>query len=520
MILSSTQILSCYSENPVSPPSEKAPQMSNEAKLNDLYDDISLEDNTPPKALLEFLDEHQINDFIATTTNTNSLSNDDEGPSNSHPTGNLHCLADTPNYRSPKQQTPKQTAFANTNEETFQDSCNTNSMRRNTRKYIWDDWEETNDGHLVQLRDLAIADNEVSKVSNTQTTGDSQRETARRQLQDIKAIGEEIQSRAFNMKEELVEKSLLVEELHSTRVQNEADHVKQMKCLKKQWKEKFEEAKSKHEKVSLPANAFEPRHIIYQLTIAVVSYSSCIIDMSKVTSQQKAVLEELKNARGLLLKKEMSLKLVIERINESEKDMCERLQIEGLKDIENAQRSWQQAELQDLKRREQQLSPKLKRDAAKAVEPKLRKMMDIHEEEVGRLQRESTRELDSFKLELFRKCNSEFKKEANRLRDNERRRTEKLESEWAVKSEDMRREHEFELRKVRSEHQRITQMTMQQFNVDKQACIDQHHSDLEAAKKTNEMEMEQLTLTHEREMKLLEDTYRDMMTEKQRRCEK
>ena len=110
-----------------------------------------------------------------------------------------------------------------------------------------------------------------------------------------------------------------------------------------------------------------------------------------------------------LEKKETRLKADIEANLTSEKQTCEQLKTEGEVDIQQCQQSWRQAEESNLRKHEQKISSKLKRDAAKAVEPQLRHLMETNKEELDRLQREATREIDCYRLGLFRKINKEFK---------------------------------------------------------------------------------------------------------------
>ena len=100
-------------------------------------------------------------------------------------------------------------------------------------------------------------------------------------------------------------------------------------------------------------------------------------------------------------KEEASLKLSLERIISLERDACKKMQEDGAKELENARSSWQYAEKNEFRKREQKLIPKIKREAAKMIEEKLRKLKEKHNDEKLRLERESARELQSYKLELY-----------------------------------------------------------------------------------------------------------------------
>ena len=83
---------------------------------------------------------------------------------------------------------------------------------------------------------------------------------------------------------------------------------------------------------------------------------------------------------------------------------------------------------------------KLKKDAAKAVEPKLRHLIERNKEEFERMEREAERELEFYKLELYKRTNEEFRIETNKFRDGERTRILNLENDWIAKMEIARRD--------------------------------------------------------------------------------
>ena len=241
---------------------------------------------------------------------------------------------------------------------------------------------------------------------------------------------------------------------------------------------------------------------------------------SQIATEKEQLQTNLRKECSVLEKKEVSLQAEIERIAKSEKATSERLKKDSIQELEDAKKRWHQAERDEFKKREQKLSPKLKRDAAKAVEPKIRQLMEKHQEEIDRLQRESARELDSYKLELFKKSNIQFKVEASKIRDTERKRLEKFECEWMVKQEEMRLDHDAEMKKVRKEHDQRMSMNKKQFEAEKRECLDQHEIDMDDVKKSLDIEMEYIRVNHDREMAIMEEEYVEKMTERQRLCEK
>lgn len=189
--------------------------------------------------------------------------------------------------------------------------------------------------------------------------------------------------------------------------------------------------------------------------------------------------------------------------------MCERMHQDGRVDLQQAKRSWQQAEEADLNRREHKLSAKLKKDAAKAVEPKLKHLMEMNTEELARLQRQSAREIDSYRVELFGKLNKEFKTQADKIRETERQRTESIEKDWMVKLEEVRARHCAEMDKAAKDHEVHMQMQRQQHDTVKQRIIHEHKAAMEDNQRLNHCQMEEATLKHDREMKSLHTQHKD-----------
>ena len=124
------------------------------------------------------------------------------------------------------------------------------------KKYIWDDWETTEDGDIVSLNTQETVSNMPSgdaleqEKKTTPSNINSLPVDMERQLAELKLMSEEIASRSTAMKLELEHKTKKVEELHSTRVKSESEHVQKMKSVKQEWKKRIESAKEEHERVS------------------------------------------------------------------------------------------------------------------------------------------------------------------------------------------------------------------------------------------------------------------------------
>ena len=134
-------------------------------------------------------------------------------------------------------------------------SSSSKSLLTREKKYIWDEWEETvQDGVMVLLdieQNMAPGDDPKEYTKSNPMPAD-----ARQQLQLLKAMSEEVQTRASSMKIELEYKTKKVEELHALRVKTESDHVQRMKSMKQEWKTRLEDAKAERDKVRVcPINS-------------------------------------------------------------------------------------------------------------------------------------------------------------------------------------------------------------------------------------------------------------------------
>lgn len=109
---------------------------------------------------------------------------------------------------------------------------------------IWDTWEEES----LDQRDAT-----KSLECKYQTAGESRAEKmslARQQILDIQEASREISTRAAKLKADQEQLKTEVERLHSIRIQNEANHVKAMKKLKLEFKDRRAAIEAKSEQVS------------------------------------------------------------------------------------------------------------------------------------------------------------------------------------------------------------------------------------------------------------------------------
>lgn len=133
------------------------------------------------------------------------------------------------------------------------------------KKYIWDDDEmamldeETkcllNDWEGTEHLDAQLIDDKpkVAKDESDVVSGKQSKRCpadARLQLQLLKSMSEEVQTRADTMKTQLEQSTREVEDLHAIRIKNESDHVQKMILLKQVWKQRIEDVNAEHEKAS------------------------------------------------------------------------------------------------------------------------------------------------------------------------------------------------------------------------------------------------------------------------------
>jgi hypothetical protein len=238
-----------------------------------------------------------------------------------------------------------------------------------------------------------------------------------------------------------------------------------------------------------------------------------------VSIEQEKTREALALGNISVEKQIRSLEAEIVKIATSDKEMCERLKVDGVQELENAKKSWQQTEKDELKKRDVKMSVELKKNAAKAIEPKLRQMMENQSCEIESVQREANRELDYYRLELFKRSNEEYKKATNGIRDDERSRLSHLENEWRVKIDTSRRERDNEMERIREEYEQRAGIMKRQYNADKQKLEDEHQTNLTDAQRANDLEKEQSRMRHEKETVKMEVEYESKMAQKQKTIE-
>ena len=96
------------------------------------------------------------------------------------------------------------------------------------------------------------------------------------------------------------------------------------------------------------------------LTSEQVSLPNTLTSSVQILSAKERQKETLDKDCSSLEQKLGRLQNDIEKVSLSEQGMCEKLKKEGARELEEAKKRWQQAEKEELKKRESQMSPKLK----------------------------------------------------------------------------------------------------------------------------------------------------------------
>ena len=120
-------------------------------------------------------------------------------------------------------------------------------------KCLWINWEGTTKDEDIPLIDIK-PNSTIGEILKTEVAADKQSKRCpgdvRQQLQLLKSMSEEVQTRTAVMKTQLKQKQREVEELHSVRVKNESEHALKMISVKQEWKQRIEDVNVDHEKAS------------------------------------------------------------------------------------------------------------------------------------------------------------------------------------------------------------------------------------------------------------------------------
>ena len=320
--------------------------------------------------------------------------------------------------------------------------------------------------------EIVVLDNNASADAGSECVTNEKSSAIRPEIYHVAEVAQQIKQQVKGMRLQIESSSIQIELLHGLRSSQESNHAAAMNSLQEKWKQNFKDVKVKHE---------------YAI------------------SEQTRINDDLAKQHKAMKKEEASLKLSLERIVSLERDACKKMQYDGAKELEKAKSSWQYSEKNDFRKREQKLIPKIKREAAKMVESKLRKLSEKHNDEILSLERESARELQSYKLELYRNSQKICKNERRNVEAVEKRLMDNVLHEHDQRIEEVRSEHLQEMAALKQAHESTMDSLRTQHEVDKKRRLAQHEMDLRESKALLEASLIQQSLSNDVELKALEN---------------
>ena len=332
-----------------------------------------------------------------------------------------------------------------------------------------------------------VVDNNASADADAEKSGSVNDKSMSPEISYAAEVAQQIQQQVKGMRLQIESAHIQIELLHGLRLSEESNHAAAMHSKRLQWKQNFKDANVKH---------------------------------SHATAEQAKLNDDLAKQHKALKKEEASLKLSLERIISLERDACKKMQEDGAKELEKAKSSWQYSEKNEFRKREQKLIPKIKREAAKMVESKLRQLREKHNDEKLRLEREAARELQSYKLELYRNSHKICKNERRNVEAAEKRLMDNVIYEHDQKIEEVRSEHHNEMAELKLAHEETMDSLRAKYEVDKKRRLEQHEMDLREAKTLMEASLAQQSLSNDVELKALETKCDEEVSIRRRKVQK
>ena len=302
-------------------------------------------------------------------------------------------------------------------------------------------------------------------------------------------LARKIKRQVKGMQLQIESATLQIELLHGLRVSEESNHASAMKALKEKWKQDIINHKAKHDSDS---------------------------DICQKSTNNQNLVKQYK----ALKKEEATLKRNLERIIRLGRETCKKLEEDGTVELEKAKSNWQYSEKNEFRKMEQKMIPKIKKDVAKMIELKLKKLTEKHEDEIRSLEREAAKELQSYKLELYRNSQRICKNERRNAEAEEKRLLDKLEQEWSLKIEEARSESRREMALAKTAHEDAIESLRVQHELDKKRRLEQHEIDVIEARALAEETLAQQKLKNNVELKALEDKFNEEMVIRRRAMQK
>ena len=193
---------------------------------------------------------------------------------------------------------------------------------------------------------------------------------------------------------------------------------------------------------------------------------------------------------------------------------------EGEADLQKARLAWQHAEREELKKRDRSLAPKLKKDAAKQIEPKLKAIIDSNDESIVHLERQTSRDIERYKLELYKQSQERFRSESQAIRTELKKSQDKQETELLSKLALTQGDHEKELKSIQNNHSQRMQLLQKQHDISVSGIKQKHMMDKDDMSARTASSLQQMKHQHHCELANLENQHAVALAEARTEQEK
>lgn len=139
----------------------------------------------------------------------------------------------------------------------------------------------------------------------------------------------------------------------------------------------------------------------------------------------------------ILSKKRDFLTVDIENITSSRSEVCEMLEDRGTQEMIKAKEKWKQKEKGRLSALAHKKTVDLKKEAAKALEPELRKIVGDHQTNISRQREEAEHELERFKTRIEGKTDKELESQKHDIDQEHEQVLEEIRRDFRQKSREL-----------------------------------------------------------------------------------
>ena len=169
---------------------------------------------------------------------------------------------------------------------------------------------------------------------------------------------------------------------------------------------------------------------------------------------------------------------------------------------------WQQAEREELKKRDRSLAPKLKA------------IIDSNEESIVHLERQTSRDIERYKLELYKQSQERFRSESKAIRTELKKSQDKQETELLSKRALTQGDHEKELKSIQNNHSQRMQLLQKQHDISVSGIKQKHLTDKDDKSARTASSLQQIKHQHHCELTNLEKQHAVALAEARTEQEK